>query len=255
MKPSAGGPPFVLFPFNQRFLNGTSDRIAWFNNAQLSHVLSAVGVVVGALFAVILAASLPGWLDRLRFDREAVPATGYVVSLSEERGRRRTYYVVYRIATGPEGGGPERKARVDKGLHDRLRPGDAVAVRCLPGDPATSRLDGEEGGTNLFTLLVFGGFAAPGVFGLRHLIRVRNRARRLARDGQALTGEVRDCTGRKQRKGGYIVELRFAFREPGGQDLEAAEEAERRDLLGQPLPLPGTPVVVLFVDEKCYQVL
>jgi hypothetical protein len=55
--------------------------------------------------------------------------------------------------------------------------------------------------------------------------------------------------------GEYVVEVVYTARSPSGADLRGVKGLARDDLLNVPLPPPGTPVVVLVLNDKHHTVL
>ena len=53
----------------------------------------------------------------------------------------------------------------------------------------------------------------------------------------------------------YVVEVVYTARSPTGADLRGVKGLARDDLLNVPLPPPGTPVVVLVLNDKRHTIL
>lgn len=53
----------------------------------------------------------------------------------------------------------------------------------------------------------------------------------------------------------YVVEVVYTARSPSGAELRGVKGLPRDDLLNAPLPPPGTPVVVLVLNDKHHTVL
>jgi hypothetical protein len=67
-----------------------------------------------------------------------------------------------------------------------------------------------------------------------------------------LTGRVVSCVRKvypKQPYGG-AVEVVYTVRTPSGVELKGTKAMERDDLLNATLPRPGSPVVVLVLDDR-----
>jgi hypothetical protein len=59
------------------------------------------------------------------------------------------------------------------------------------------------------------------------------------------------CSGDRDSDGDFELEARFGFRSPQtGKWIEGKDSQTRKDLEGKPLPSPGTPVHVLYLDDK-----
>src|SRR5262249_16803471 len=100
---------------------------------------------------------------------------------------------------------------------------------------------------------------------LIRLIREETRAKRLFEKGRTLPGTVIHCVGYGQPfppscwegtgTSSYAIRLEYAFRTPGGREVVQTEGRLAEDLKGQPLPEPGTPVFVIYLDDEHSEVL
>lgn len=101
------------------------------------------------------------------------------------------------------------------------------------------------------------------IFGLVMLIggifAIRNRQRmsRLAENGKILIGQATMVNGRwvssgsgKSRSRSYKVTVAYAVRLPDGRTFTGQETATRGDLARKALPIPGTPVALLYVSDE-----
>jgi hypothetical protein len=97
------------------------------------------------------------------------------------------------------------------------------------------------------------------IFGQSHLIVAQANARinkRLAKGGEFVMGESVSCVGglsRQGRSAEFQVTATFTFLTPNRTQLWRTDKQVRPHLDGKPLPVPGTPVVVLyFSDTEMY---
>jgi hypothetical protein len=68
-------------------------------------------------------------------------------------------------------------------------------------------------------------------------------------------GEVVKCTG-NAADDDYHVRLTYRFQSPtSGKEIQQVRRRVRNDLNDDKLPASGTPVVVLYRDDKTFQVL
>jgi hypothetical protein len=68
-------------------------------------------------------------------------------------------------------------------------------------------------------------------------------------------GEVVKCTG-NAADDDYYVRLTYRFQSPmSGKTIQQAQRLQRDDMDDESLPAPGTPVIVLYRDDKTYWVL
>ena len=54
---------------------------------------------------------------------------------------------------------------------------------------------------------------------------------------------------------GYVVEVVYTVRTRSGKELRGVKALARHDLLNATLPEPGTPVVVLVLDDRYHLML
>jgi hypothetical protein len=118
----------------------------------LAFMRAAVPMWVGTIFVaagtVAAVAAFEDWQAERRFERDAVAAEGHVVETSfEPAGRdgnsRTRYLVTYRFA-GADGVATEQTEEIAVEDWERLHDGGTVAVRFLPGDPASARTRGAD---------------------------------------------------------------------------------------------------------------
>lgn len=88
-------------------------------------------------------------------------------------------------------------------------------------------------------------------------IRTANRMKRLAAEGKLLLGQASNVHGRwvtsgsgKSRSSSYKVSVTYRVRLPDGRVIQGSETATRSDLARRALPVPGTPVAVLYVSDE-----
>jgi hypothetical protein len=86
------------------------------------------------------------------------------------------------------------------------------------------------------------------------LAKVR-RTRRLEQFGRLLKGAVVDCKGTTDSDGDHTVTLRYTFSSPANRKMLGTERHTRNDLKRARLPAPGTPLAVLYADDKCHLAL
>lgn len=111
-------------------------------------------------------------------------------------------------------------------------------------------------------LLFMGIFALVVVIMVFSMVREIQRANRLAANGVVLVGQATHIHGRwvssgsgSSRSRSYKVTVQCRVKLPDGRIFSAQGTATRGDLRNAVLPNPGTPVAVLYVDDKDYMVL
>ena len=83
----------------------------------------------------------------------------------------------------------------------------------------------------------------------------RRRIHRLAWEGELVLGRLIACARKCYRGDIYKVEVQYEAATPEGKQIRGTQALERDDLLNEPLPPPGTPVLVLVLDETLYFML
>lgn len=101
------------------------------------------------------------------------------------------------------------------------------------------------------------GWALIGFRGIVLFVLKFRQLHLLRRQGEIRDGEVIQCLGKKegQSKHGLVVSVRYKFLSPQGIELAGKQVALRNDLIGKPLPEPGTPVTVLYANDHIHCIL
>jgi hypothetical protein len=89
------------------------------------------------------------------------------------------------------------------------------------------------------------------VFGM--ILREWSRMSRLGSKGKRIVGTVRSA--KVARAKGNRIELVYAFTTPEGLEVEGKVKEFWDNPAGTPPPMPGAPLVVLYVDDKLHKVL
>jgi hypothetical protein len=99
------------------------------------------------------------------------------------------------------------------------------------------------------------------VWWLTSLVATRSRLREaLMQQGHLIQGTIVWCKGNVESFDGssielYIVTVTYEFQSPTSQTLWSRGSVGRNDLRGQPLPGPGTPVLILYLDDQNYALM
>lgn len=104
-------------------------------------------------------------------------------------------------------------------------------------------------------MLLFGLVAMVAVPMIMQHQRTRLLATRFGKEGYIVVGEVVSAIASMegspliQSSYKFIVEIEYRFAAPQGEIFRSSIKAARPDLNGKQLPLPGTPVYVLYFSE------
>ncbi|MEP6987245.1 MAG: DUF3592 domain-containing protein [Chloroflexota bacterium] len=179
-----------------------------------------------------------------------------IISHRTAEEKSTTYYVTYRFnGTAIDHTSQMYTKEEDVGhtSYDAIKDGDSVTIHYLPRDPNISYLEPLME-PSILGLLIPAFYFLGSPYILYFLIRLYRKRHKLENEGQVLPGELVECTGRKV-KGKYQVTVKYCFATPIGEDKSASYSHEREDLVGASLPTSGTPVAVLYVDEKTFNIL
>ncbi|MFN8374501.1 MAG: DUF3592 domain-containing protein [Anaerolineae bacterium] len=150
----------------------------------------------------------------------------------------------------------EPALQISSELYTHYAPEDSLEIRYDPNAPTTLRAAAQ----NRLPLLesFLSGFALLWnifVWGvILGALNFHRKMTRLAASGETLSGELTSASGGKDDYDHFQVVFRYTFLSPAGQTLRGTAYAQRDDLLNA-LPAPGTPVVVLYVDDHIHMAL
>jgi hypothetical protein len=256
--------PFLLHPKNQRFLDG-KDRVPWSVRPPFW------GTLLIGIGSVVFAAGVLGyfWYDMQVIQHlrdNGVTTTALVVQSLIHDGGETDYGSMtfqYTAKLGDEQRtitctqktrdstarrylqGVRMKVVYDPAIPERVRIADELKI-----DPHQDFPDDRDylglkliaffpGVTALMAFTVWFGTA------LLPLLRLRRNP------GKVLLGEILECKGKWDAGDDYQVSLRIRFTTPEGKPIESwMQPSHRDDLHGKPLPAPGTPVQVYYLDEQ-----
>ena len=250
--------PFILFPENQAFVAGKTNRLA----GQLSSlwVLAlAAGIVIVLL--VMGALAIPNWYDAQELERNGVVTQGSIVdrrSIIDNDGGETTWYITYSFYVTETNTAYRSEKQASRSIYNKFPTGSTAEVRYLPSDPDNSRLEADNNtyGNSRSTVIVGVGLIVLLAIGLVIVREVRQRSTALARKGQLLRGEVVSCTAKENDDGDLTVKLRYHFFNPDGRELMRLEtRSMANDLKDRRLPRPGQAVVVLYLNDKTFRVM
>jgi hypothetical protein len=139
--------------------------------------------------------------------------------------------------------------------------GAQVNIYYAKNNPASARLEGQYVDTfmpilsNVVVLSVLVGLAVT----ICGLFAQMSQSRRLHTQGQILDGELISCHEKTEYSRGRpkrYLELRYKLVNPSGKPLEGWTTSYDRDVLARRnLFSPGTPVKVLYADDKSFLML
>lgn len=239
---------FVLFRGNEEFLQRRSRRLV---SPRESTIYLLLG---GALFCLFMfgiwALELNEWVQ-LSTRGQAVQG---VVTGHRTKSKGSVYYVRYQYDMQIDGRALRMRDedQVPYDVYQRLDDGAQVTVRYLPDAPQVSRLEWTSAPPLLKMAYVAGAALAAG-FLVLSAIRKGRELRLLQREGLLLQGQVLGTyVSHSSRR--RSLNIAYEFTTPDQQTLSDEDYSRRSDLLDNP-PAPGTPVAVLYISPKLYQIL
>jgi len=241
---------FLLDPDNEPFVTGASSRLPIGGRGCILLFMS-IFVLAGLLIAGDIARQ---WLHFAMLSTDYAETQGQVIGRRIESDEGATYYVTYRFVAGDRTHAVEEV--VEKTTYHSVEEGQSLTVRYARRSPTIATIEpGRIGGLLALTgfCLVWNGL----VFAISWLLaREVHKRRRLASNGQRISGEIVHCSSHLDSDGDFVLDARFRFRSPQAWVwIEGKGSQLRKDLKGEPLPPPGTPVHVLYLDDKRYMML
>jgi hypothetical protein len=244
---------FILNRSNQNFAFGNSRRLAQ-RGAFLIFILMLL--ILGGVGVF----SAPKMIAGLKLNSSGVASSAIVSDLYTRvsRGKSGTttnYYVNFRFR--------DSSARthtivqkISSTTYRKLARDMEVPIRYVPDDPKTAELSGpytdrSDVDSSVTIWLAVVAFSAPVMFfSLWNYFRTL----RLQRRGEVLQGRLTNIQS-KRYKGNLNVSVTASFTSPSGRTFTVKDTATRNDLKPAANVPNGTPVAVVYVNDRCYRLL
>lgn len=256
---------FLLNPHHRPFVEGTSRQLG---SAERAYHARTFQLGPPTIIALLVCLVWIGWIitnaweerqinTQLEQAGETTEAT--ITELRDDGGALQPYTMSYRFDyTAPEGETATATAAqpITRTEYERLSIGDTISIRYLPTDTSVARYASDVYNTSLWTCIPFliVPLLAGYIFSWYHSLGHWRQLRQLEKEGQLLDGTVIACSkGIPLPKDRRQVWLEYRFRTPDGQELHNRGEGSMED--DDPLPAPGTPIKVLYVNDDFYRVL
>lgn len=219
---------------------------------------SNIGLLIAALFVFTLGWSVPTILAEpftmalLRLNGDEVEAQ--VTELQSGRSGILQPFTYGRVTYQYQNGETHRRTQpITQETFDQLQVGDAVTIRYASG---FARLTGDHADDAMVnnTLVLFWVTVLAFLVIWFAVIRPRLRSRKLERSGQLLKGAMiayNQIPGAAPK-----ATVQYRFTSPTGKQIVKTEERIPDNVEQNPVkPSSGTPVVVLYVDDRLFHVL
>jgi hypothetical protein len=283
---------FFLDPDNKKWQGHARPPSSWLTWPEAFGILALI--VFNAIPIAVFVSTLQKWLEVRPFELEGREVQARVVAVRQEWGRDEDdggqpwghYSIRYRLELPGDDQGYEREGFLEapraapkqpakgdeKGAArdwrpfltaqelDELKPGSPIKVIYLPSDPACSffppELESRRNNVQWASMCVFGPMGGLLLFLMGACLWQRWRRRRRELNGTVLPGRVVSSSAAPVAEDdAFKLHLEYEFSSPTGETRTGSSERTRTDLKEGPWPVPGTPVLVLYLGEKDHEVL
>ena len=243
---------------NRPFIEGKSQRIAGPGRGLLILAFVLLIATIGLAYL-----GISDWLTAQELNRRGILTNGTVIDRSESSDDDgSSYYVKYHFfPVGSEGVTFVHEQHVSWDTYTRLQNGSQVSISYLPENPDVNHLGGADAdstsaNSSLWILLL------PGLMLIVAVNMVRRvwRYRRLMREGGVIFGELTRCSSEKVEDDSgesYRVAYSYKFPVSHNHDLHSTKYVcmSAYWFARWSAPANGTPVAVLYVNDKLFEML
>lgn len=252
---------FLLDPRNTDFAAHKARRLY---SRVTDGTLTTIASILSFLGLVTLTLVIGGWgnqYDLDQFARSGKTVVGRIThhrSVSEAQSKyvTVTHYLAYEFEAETPGSDAiqhfTREQAVDSLFE--LKDGDNIPIRYLPTNPAVSMIEGSQRAN--YTPII------AGVIFLVILLLVAGRTfqeyfrgQALEARGQVIFGQIDQIKGGVDHRGHYHVNIVYHFRCPQGSKIDNNVFRMCDQLRDKPLPSPGTPIAVVYLNAAFYRIL
>jgi hypothetical protein len=259
---------YLLKPKNRAFVEGRSRRLA--NRSQLFGLIFTAGLLVFMLIMAI--GSAKTYLDGTKMTTNPVTQAAIVDRWTSSTAKSTTYYVSYQYSVPGIDKVFQNQVRVSAAMSRQLNPNSTIDVHYNPENPQISQIAGDEALIFLRqdTLIPIAVCSVSVVLIAIFLVvlskqelKERRRLGRLAAQGKLIPGKLLSAKTRvlsagtrqllSHNKREIIVS--YSYLSPKGEEKTRQARWQRRSLKEPVLPTPGTPLAVLYVNEKLIELM
>ncbi len=240
---------------NAKFLRGETRRPASLANSVLGWgcfiPFISIFLIVGIGMLIYGVVELKRDLD-LR--RDGMVTTGrQVANRIYEDSEGDSYYLTYSFVVNDQ---PyQREQSVDWDRYNSFESGAPIEIRYLPNNPSQSRIEGT-GNAALFMLPFGGCWTAFVLFFIWGFASQSDKNNRIAQKGTLIEGEIVSIDAREDSDNDYNVTLKYSYISPkDGRVIHKKTKFVANDQKKDGLPLSGTKLAILYVDDKNHAVL
>lgn len=244
---------FLLHADNAAYFEGSNSRPASLSNRGCSFCLLVLMLLLLIGIAMVGGAYIQ-YQEFLRLRQVGVVTDGQMIerrySTSDDST---TYYLTYRFQAAEKT--YTREQSVKKGRYNRFERGGHLEILYDPQNPHLSRIQGTNNPPTFFMLFGVGWMIVMlGVFaGFIHGYRQNNK---LCKEGFIVYGQIEQIKGQKDSDGDLQITLEYRFISPqSGQTIRKKDKRQRNDLKDWPLPMPETPVAIMYLNDNHFSLL
>jgi hypothetical protein len=252
----ASGQTQEVFLLNERHTPWLkNERVPLDPGWERDHLFFGAIIAFGLLFGLYIlydnlqTQSILGELDQSSMVIEAA-VTGQRVGTNN----RNSHYITYSFQ--PDATSDQvysRESWVSSSYYNEAVQSEVVEVRYLPDNPEISELVAFPRVSQFPLPLAAFQILIP-LYLTWVMFRARARRDRFSNEGQVIRGELIELNGR-MNKSNYIVTIRYRFRSQLGSSIEGKSISAQNRLKDTVPPASGTPVAVLYVDDKLHRLL
>lgn len=244
---------FLLHPEHRNFVLGKSTYLGRTNVVGVGCLFIFFGLFlcVGTLF---LGLSLRDTYEWFMISRQGVSNSAQYIDRRISSGDDSdSYFVSFKYRhNGIE---YSREQRVNWDIYNRAEIGGRTDIVYVPSNPQFAKVAGTNSPPTamLLFVLVWNAIVYTIIF---FVLRQYFRMKFLKRNGKLLQGQIIRSTQSTDTDGDLSLKIEYAFYVAESKNrITKTESAQRNDLKGKPLPVLGTPVVVLYYNEQRYMLL
>jgi hypothetical protein len=190
--------------------------------------------------------------------QNGVSVEGVIINRRTSTAKTTSYYITYGYSAANQQFHTQ-EVHVSENTYASHPEGMPVSVVYLPSDPNVSMLTGEDADySERNKVLLFGlGWLGIAFIGLSAAIWKMREQRLWVQKSRIMQGIVCESQGHQagEKLRYFKLTIRYRFVSPSGIELFGRQSEARDDLAYQALPKPGTPVAVLYLDDKHYKML
>jgi len=245
---------FILNSLNVPFITGKT-RALPISGGGILIFLGVVFILPALFFAV------PAFMNVLVFATRGTPTTAVITDMqptenSGKSGTTYTYYVTFQYRDALERTFSHTQ-RLSGTVYYQLGIGQTAPIMYDRDNPSVAQLSGIYRDNTEYNSAISDGvmFLVPAILVASLGLMITTRTLRLQRSGQILKGVVLKADSAWNSKTGNTVTIQYQVIAPTGKPLVRTGSTIRNDLKGKPLPVRGTPVYVVYVNDKLYRML